>query len=972
MVKRLLLVLLGLAVGFYAHATHLRAGEITVTRDNCSGLTFNITITVYTNTGSPVKFSDGILDFGDGTSRRTPEIDNTPFAPGIGFVRYTVPGGHTYPAPGYYVISYKERNRNAGILNMSNSVNTQFYLETAIVVDRFVCDDSPRLLVPPIDKGCTGGAWYHNPGAYDPDGDSLSYEFVVPKQDKNIPVGFYRDPNDKDFYDRVGIQYSRANEQQNGPPTFTINPRTGTIIWDAPGSQGEYNIAFKIISWRKIAGTFVQLGYVTRDMQIVIEDCLNKRPELKVPKDTCIVAGTILDQNIFGTDPDFDPVTIEAFSQAFIVNPSPAVWYSPDLTKPNQAFEQATSPTQDATLKFRWATNCSHVKEQPYQVVFKISDRSGRGPSLVQFKTWNIKVIGPAPTWAGPKPEINPATLSVPLTWNSYTCTNATNIEIWRRIDSDGATLPTCFTGVPAGYVKVGSVAGSATQFTDTGLSPGATYCYRLLAIFPQPKGGKSQPSIERCLDPAKADRAVITRVSVNRTSTTNTAGQSLNDGKVQVEWVPPFDVDPVAFPPYPGNKYAYKINRYEGFTGKNNRVDISPPNFTGTTLEDTDPPAATRDVVYNYEVIAFDRNGNSLRPSLQASSVRLEAKPQFERIQLTWNAQVPWSNIATQYKWHRIYRGPANATESQMVLIDSVDVTKFRFIYTDSGQYNRVKLENGKEYCYKVMTRGTYGNRNIKAPQNNFSQITCAAPDDKEPPCKPQFNLELTKGVDCSKPENTPCGGSNSFSNVIVWKRPFDPNCKLDIKSYNVYFSQKKGGEFVKLPVTVTDTVFEHKDLSSFAGCYRITAVDRAGNESAQSEEFCFDNCPYYELPNVFTPNGDKCNDLFSAYSLRIITEGNKTDCGSLTNDQVSDLQRRCARFVQKVVFTVYNRWGGVVYTYESGGERTIYIDWDGRDNNKTELPAGTYYYEAQVTFNVVDPSKQNKSIKGWVQIIR
>ncbi|MFM8848926.1 MAG: hypothetical protein ACKOE5_00820, partial [Cytophagales bacterium] len=266
MVRRLLLVLLGLAVAFYAHGTHLRAGEITVTRENCSGLTFNITITVYTNTGSSVKFSGGILDFGDGTSIRTPTIDNTPFANGIGFVQYTVPGGHTYAGAGYYIISYKERNRNAGILNISNSVNTQFYLETAIVVDRFVCDNSPRLLVPPIDKGCSGAAWYHNPGAYDIDGDSLSYEFVVPKQDKNIPVGNYRYPNHPDFY--TVTQYSQANEKQNGPPTFTINSRTGTILWDAPGAKGEYNIAFKIISWRKIAGTFIQLASVTRDMQI--------------------------------------------------------------------------------------------------------------------------------------------------------------------------------------------------------------------------------------------------------------------------------------------------------------------------------------------------------------------------------------------------------------------------------------------------------------------------------------------------------------------------------------------------------------------------------------------------------------------------------------------------------------------------------------------------------------------------------
>jgi hypothetical protein len=200
------------------------------------------------------------------------------------------------------------------------------------------------------------------------------------------------------------------------------------------------------------------------------------------------------------------------------------------------------------------------------------------------------------------------------------------------------------------------------------------------------------------------------------------------------------------------------------------------------------------------------------------------------------------------------------------------------------------------------------------------------------------------------------------------------------------VYYASKVGGDFVKLPVSivpsVTDTiVFEDQGRSSFAGCYRITAVDRAGNESDPSDEVCFDNCPYYELPNVFTPNGDNCNDLFSAYNVRGITQGESTgdkpapilsDCGTISDEQRNNLRMRCARFVQKVVFTVYNRWGGVVYTYESGGERTIYIDWDGKDNNKSDLPAGTYYYEAQVTFNVVDPSKQNKSIKGWVQIIR
>ncbi len=57
------------------------------------------------------------------------------------------------------------------------------------------------------------------------------------------------------------------------------------------------------------------------------------------------------------------------------------------------------------------------------------------------------------------------------------------------------------------------------------------------------------------------------------------------------------------------------------------------------------------------------------------------------------------------------------------------------------------------------------------------------------------------------------------------------------------------------------------HKNLPSFAGCYYVTAVDRSGNESRPSNTVCKDNCPYYELPNVMTPNADGKNDLFEAF---------------------------------------------------------------------------------------------------------
>ncbi|MEO5603178.1 MAG: gliding motility-associated C-terminal domain-containing protein, partial [Cyclobacteriaceae bacterium] len=79
-----------------------------------------------------------------------------------------------------------------------------------------------------------------------------------------------------------------------------------------------------------------------------------------------------------------------------------------------------------------------------------------------------------------------------------------------------------------------------------------------------------------------------------------------------------------------------------------------------------------------------------------------------------------------------------------------------------------------------------------------------------------------------------------------------------------------------------------------------------------------------------------------------------------------------KCARFVEKVNVRIFNRWGKEVYSYESGGKRTIYLDWNGRASDGQELATGVYYYVAEVTFDSVDPAKRNQAIKGWVQLMR
>ncbi len=153
---------------------------------------------------------------------------------------------------------------------------------------------------------------------------------------------------------------------------------------------------------------------------------------------------------------------------------------------------------------------------------------------------------------------------------------------------------------------------------------------------------------------------------------------------------------------------------------------------------------------------------------------------------------------------------------------------------------------------------------------------------------------------------------------------------------------------------------------------CATASTVGSSEIEGALANQSVLETCPNYVLPNVFTPNGDNCNDIFRAYSLRTLGENGTTPCGQLDSVQVTTWRTNCARFVKGVAFTVYNRWGKEVYSYESGSDKSIYIDWNGKGNSGEDLDPGTYYYIARVVFDVLDPKKQGKTLKGWIVILR
>ncbi|MEO1054158.1 MAG: gliding motility-associated C-terminal domain-containing protein [Bacteroidota bacterium] len=955
-----------------ALATHLRAGEIIAER--ISLLTYRITITVYTDTGSDVRFGEGFLNFGDNSdafqlpviennthltinpdgSQTIEPLDASDLAAEVAVAQFTII--HTYSFSGLYLISYGEPNRNEGILNVDGSVDTPFFVETEILIDTFIANSTPQLLIPPIDGACTGVAFFHNPGAFDPDGDSISFELVTPQRDVGTDVINYRDPNSREFYTNFEV----GDETGSRQPTFSINPVTGDLVWNAPGDlgAGEYIIAFTITEWRKVNGQFFRLGFVTRDMQIIVEDCNNERPELIIPEDICVEAGTLIEEAIFGTDPDGDDVIIEAFSQVFDL-----VSNSATVTPSKDDQPQPTLPTP-AQLDFSWQTDCSHVRDQPYQVVFKITDSPPMGPKLVSFATWNITVIGPAPEFVNPNEE-PPAGREITLEWNPYECSafgQANEMQIWRRVDSFMYMPDSCETGIRegAGYELIDEVDINVTTYVDDnngqGLAFGARYCYRLVALFPNNGATESVVSEEKCFSPIEAEAPVITKVSIIETDDT--------DGTIDLEWTSPFEIDRTAFP----GPYRYQVYRALGFNGDAGLT------FVGETVDTTltDVGLNTLNNIYNYRIVFTDPNNTiGLAPdepidtSAMASSVRLEPTPSFEEILLSWSADVPWSNNIQDFPLHDVFRDNVDdGNPDSLILIATVNVNVDGFNYVDDGTHNDTPLEPDIVYCYRVQTRGSYGNDLLPEPLENFSQVICAQPSDTIPPCTPDLNLAITS---CEEFIAQRSCNFNDFFNELTWRRDDDPECANDIASFNIYFARTTEEEF-SLLANVRDTFFVHDNLTSFAGCYAIRAVDRSGNESDFSETICNDNCPFYELPNVFTPNGDECNDLFRAFTDdEVIGEGGEATGGCRSTDPT-----KCARFVRSVVFTVYNRWGKEVYTNQNDPERSILINWDGRSNDGTELSTGVYYYLAEVEFDVVNPAESVQQIKGWIQLLR
>ncbi len=625
--KRKLLLILGLlfCFAFTARATHQRAAEITYIW--LGGNAYEFTLTTYNVPNAAWDQRDSLyVKWGDGAEENIPRINWQNLGDDCVVNHYKAI--HNYSTSGTYTISMEDANRNYGVVNVPNSVMVPMHIETELVINPFLgYNNSVQLLNAPVDKGCVGKLYLHNPSAYDPDGDSLSYRLVTCKGQDGMEIG--------------GYTFPQASQ------SFEIDPVTGELRWENPVLQGEYNVAIMVEEWRH----GVKIGSVVRDMQILISHCDNDLPQIQCDEQYCLVAGEQLDFIISASDPNGDNVTLTASGAPFEVAVSPAV------LNPESAFGMQPQ------MEFLWNTTFAHIRNTPYQVVIHAKD-DGSPVSLTNIKTVIINVMAPKVQNLTAEVVGHDATLS----WTVYPCPNVTALLVYRKAGCDGYTPDDCETGIREGYHLIATLNDvSANSFADQNLSQGVEYEYRIVAQFPD--GAKSIVSDAACVT-LKNDSPLMTHVSNDSID--------LVSGQVVTRWSKPKEIDDQYVAPF-----SYSLTRIVDGTSS----IVYEGSDTIFLDANVDLAQATSLI---YKVQMRDANQQLMGESATASAVMLSANGTFSEARLSWTETVPWLIDSTQVFKEVNNRFVRIASVTGMEYVDAEvesDVT-YRYYVRTFGHY--------------------------------------------------------------------------------------------------------------------------------------------------------------------------------------------------------------------------------------------------------------------------------------------
>ena len=377
---------------------------------------------------------------------------------------------------------------------------------------------------------------------------------------------------------------------------------------------------------------------------------------------------------------------------------------------------------------------------------------------------------------------------SVSLTWTPPASNGGAAVSgynIYRGTTSGGEARP------------VATVTG--TSFTDTGLTNGTTYYYKVAAVN---AAGTSPQSGEAGATP--------TAVQATAPSAPQSLAASAGSLTVRLSW---------SAPSSNGGSPVTGYNVYRGTSPGGEGSTPVATNVTTTSFTDTGRTNGT--TYYYYTVAAVNAVGTSPR-SGEASATPQAAVPSAPTglvasagnasVVLSWT--VPNSDGGSPITGYNVYRGTAPGGEGGTPVATNVASSSF----TDTGR------TNGTTYYYKVAAVNAAGT----SPQSGEASAT------------PQPAATVP-----SAPQSLTAVGSNGAVQ-LSWTAPAS-NGGAAVTGYNVYRGTSAGGESsTPVATNVTTTGFTDNPLTNGTMYYyTVKAVNSAGTSPPSTEASATPHAP-------------------------------------------------------------------------------------------------------------------------------
>jgi hypothetical protein len=369
MKKLLLIMVLALSTS-QLFASHLMGGQLTAHR--IDSFKYEMLLTVYRDTdGIPIYSTDmfhySIDSMGTWVpiANRTVHVDAGSYFIN-GTEEYHYIDTFTFPSSAKFLISYSNCCRNAAIINSTNPISENLYLQTILTVDSAGGNSSPIFLNPPVTLAQKNWPWYYNPLPFDMDGDSIAWQLVTPLNSVTTPI--------------VGYVSPRANPLL----PFTLDTITGEITW-MPDTVGHFVASFLVSEFKN----GIKIGEIRRDMQIIVIDDVTNTFRMSVTANGAVTGtdGRLyidipVNQNltvsIAADDQNNDFLKLEAQGETFQIS--------------NPSTFNATSGNGSVSGSFSWTPNNSQLREKPYINAFRGIEKHGAN-ELVHDQTILFRVV---------------------------------------------------------------------------------------------------------------------------------------------------------------------------------------------------------------------------------------------------------------------------------------------------------------------------------------------------------------------------------------------------------------------------------------------------------------------------------------------------------------------------------------------------------------------------------------------------